>query len=67
MHKLLQETYRQIYARTDSKPKPTMLVQVYMPISTAEEEIETIYDIEELIQFVKGDENIRKLYSDTPS
>lgn len=45
----------------DSKPSPTTLVKVYMLISSAEAEEETekvCEQIDELIKFVKRDENL---------
>lgn len=55
-----QHSSRLITVKIDSKPKPTTILQVYMPTSTAEEEkIEEIYEeIDELIRIVRGDENL---------
>ncbi|MGX9339095.1 hypothetical protein, partial [Pantoea dispersa] len=55
-----QHSERIIVAKIDTKPTPTTVVQVYMPTSSAEdEEIEEMYDeIKEIIQVVKGEENL---------
>ncbi|XP_066998280.2 craniofacial development protein 2-like, partial [Anabrus simplex] len=55
-----QHSKRIIVVKIDTKPVPTTLVQVHMPTSSADdEEIERIYEeIEDLIQYVKGDENV---------
>ncbi|XP_068083215.1 craniofacial development protein 2-like, partial [Anabrus simplex] len=49
-----------IVVKINTKPMPTTIVQVYMPNSSADdEEIERIYEErEDLIQYVKGDENL---------
>ncbi|XP_068085627.1 craniofacial development protein 2-like, partial [Anabrus simplex] len=55
-----QHSERIIAFKIDTKPIPTTIVQVYTPTSSADdEEIERIYEeIEDLIQYVKGDENL---------
>ena len=56
----LQFNERILLVRIKTKPTNTVLVQVYMPTSACEdEEIEVMYDnIEEVIKYVKGDENL---------
>ncbi|XP_049864013.1 craniofacial development protein 2-like [Schistocerca gregaria] len=55
-----QHRERIIVAKIDTKPTRTTVVQVYMLTSSADdEEIEEMYDqIKEIIQIVKGDENL---------
>ncbi|XP_049768102.1 uncharacterized protein LOC126101500 [Schistocerca cancellata] len=55
-----QRSERIIVAKIDTKPTSTTVVQVYMPTSSADdEEIDEMYeDIKEIIQVVKGDENL---------
>ena len=55
-----QRSERIIIGKIDTKPTPTTIVQVYMPTSSADdEEIEEMYDeIKEIIQTVKGEENL---------
>nr|QNU13194.1 fatty acid synthase 3 [Locusta migratoria] len=54
-----QHSDRIIIVKIDTKPTPTV-VQVYMPTSSAyDEEIEEIYEeLKEIIQTVKGEENL---------
>ncbi|XP_049771885.1 uncharacterized protein LOC126151220 [Schistocerca cancellata] len=51
---------RIIVVKIETKPTPTTVVQVYMPTSSAnDEQIGEMYDeIKEIIQVVKGDENL---------
>ncbi|XP_068083881.1 craniofacial development protein 2-like [Anabrus simplex] len=55
-----QHSERIIVVKIDTKPVPTTIVQVYMPTSSAnDDEIERIYkEIQDLIQYVKNDENL---------
>ena len=55
-----QHSERIIVTKIDTKLKPTTIVQVYMPTSSADdEEVEKIYEeIEDVLQYVKGDENL---------
>ncbi|XP_067004726.2 craniofacial development protein 2-like, partial [Anabrus simplex] len=55
-----QHSERIIVVKIDTKPRPTTIVQVYMPTSSAhDEEIERIYEeIEDVIQYVKSHENL---------
>ncbi|XP_068081777.1 craniofacial development protein 2-like [Anabrus simplex] len=55
-----QHSERIIVVKIDTKPMPTTIVQVYVPTSSADdEEIQRMYEeIEELMQYVKGDENL---------
>ena len=55
-----QHSERLIVAKIDTKPQPTTIVQVYMPTSAADdEEIEKMYEeIEDILQYVKGEENL---------
>uniref|UniRef100_A0A8D8YQU9 Craniofacial development protein 2 n=1 Tax=Cacopsylla melanoneura TaxID=428564 RepID=A0A8D8YQU9_9HEMI len=56
----LQFNTRIIMVRLKTKPTPTVVIQVYMPTSAADDEtIETMYEnIEETMKYVKGDENL---------
>ena len=55
-----QHSERIIVIKIESKPKPTTIIQVYMPTSAAEDDkVEGVYEeIEELMKYVKGDENL---------
>ena len=56
----VQFSSRIILVKLGTKPKDTVIVQVYMPTSSEEDEvIETMYeDINKVINYVKGEENL---------
>jgi exonuclease III len=56
----VQYNERIILVKIETKPKDTIIVQAYMPISnSSERELEEVYEgIEKVIEKVKGDENL---------
>ena len=56
----IQYSDRIVMVRLESKPVNTVIIQVYMPTSAhSDDEIEEVYsDLEEVLKFVKGNENL---------